>query len=867
MKCYMISYPIRIKSLKLILYLLFTFCFTSAYTQFQSPSITKTDSIGYVYITGRVDKNRKPLENASIIIYDGNNKITNLRTPSNGKFSFKLEFEKSFNVEITKAGMVIKKFAFDTKLPEDVSKKVVFTFDFAVALFPKYDYIDMSILEKPLAIIMYQKKYDAFFYEYNYAKSINEKVIDLENKIEELIREYDINVEVGRKFFELEKYRESLTKFERAHDIFPDEPYPIEKIALINSILNQDKNKKELYTQLVAQAEDNVRNKEYENAIDLLGQAIQIMPTEKYPAERIMEIKKIIGKLKIKEDNYNLAISKGDNSFGSKMYTEAETYYIEASSLFPDRAYPKDKIAEIYKLQSEISKEVLYNSSIKEGDQLYNNSQYLNAISAYKKALSYKPEEQFPKDRINLINKKLKELEYSENAYKQTIVQADKYMAEKENENAKNEYIKASKIKPEEQYPKDRIREISRILDEMKSKEELYENAIAAADECLDVMDYNGAIVHYKQALEYKPYEKYPEIQISRINYLKIQKAKQEEQYLKIIYVADKLSEDKDFSRAKITYKDALEIKPNENYPKEKINAIDKMLAEQKDKIKEYGNVIEQADESLDMMDFSKAKSLYIHASELAPEDKLSKNKIEVLNKILQATETFEESYSRMIVTADIAISVRDYNKAKDFYLKASEIKPEEKYPKDKLKEIDNIFKSFESNRLLYNSLILEADDLYNLKKFKDARDIYIKASKLNPIQKYPKQRIDEINKLLISSEYDKAIDEVNNELIEKLKEKKFSFSPIRDKGKTNYILIEATNLNQNPYKVLVFYGKNEERTGGFELDFKKQKTPVKYIVRVGNQENWSNLLNNWISIQPIGGDIEVNNIKIYKGK
>ena len=186
---------------------------------------------------------------------------------------------------------------------------------------------------------------------------------------------------------------------------------------------------------------------------------------------------------------------------------------------------------------------------------------------------------------------------------------------------AKLNYDKASKIKPDEQYPKNKIQEIDKIVEDSLSIEDLYNKIIADADKKLDNKDYDAAIERYKNALTYKPDEKYPEIQITKINYLKVEKSKLEVKYLQIITVADKFAEDKEYSKAKITYSNALELKPDENYPKSKIQEIDKILSEKQNKLQTYSNIIEAADDSMNLYEYSKAKELYVQASNLELDD------------------------------------------------------------------------------------------------------------------------------------------------------------------------------------------------------------------------------------------------------
>jgi tetratricopeptide (TPR) repeat protein len=681
----------------LIFYFLFYIISNSSFAQFVSPGIIKVDSIGYLEVTGYVEKNRKPLENVGIIVYENNKNVANLRTFSDGKFSLKLEFKKYFKIEISKEDLVTKKFEFNTHLPDNVDNQQIYTFDFNIVLFPKYSYIDMRILDKPLAIIKYQFKYNDFFYDYIYAKSINDKVIDLQKKVELLMKEYSKSVDDGRRLFESEEYKESLIKYQRAHDIFPDEPYPNEQIAIINNILNKEKSKKVTYNQLIAKTEEGVKNNEYDNA--------------------------------------------------------------------------------------------------------------------------------------------------------------------------KNAYLEASMLVPSEKYPKDKINEIDKIFADAKLKQELYNKDIADADGNFDNRHYEKALELYANALSSKPDEIYPEEQISKINDIVEQKSKQDNLYLDLIAKADKLFDSKQYLKAKVAYRNSLNIKPDEKYPGEKISGIEKILTEENNKLENYWKLIEDADESLEIQDYKKAQSLYSKAYILQPDENYCKDKLSELNRIIENGQTRENSYRKMIVSADIVMSSKDFERAILLYHKASEMKPEEKYPKNKIKEIEDYFRQLNDNKSFYLSAISEADDLFNLYQYKEAEEIYKKAHYINPVEKYPVSRIKEINKILIALEYEKSIGEINNELIEKLIEKKFSFNPFTELHTTDKIIILAKNLSDKPYKVLIFYGKEYQRSGGFELNIEKQDKLEKYIIPVGTQENWMKQRNNWISIQPIGGNIEINNIQIIQCK
>ncbi len=1295
---------------KAFLIIFFAFCCIAVYSQTESTDIIKSDSSGYIIVSGYVEKNNKPVENASVIVYRANKRLEHLRTPPTGRFTLKFEYNKYYKVEITKQGMVTKKFEFDTQLPIGLNKGAVFPFDFTIVLFPKYNYIDMSVLDKPLAIVRYDKKYEDFFYDYNYAKTINDKVMYIQHRIEELTREYSKCVDDGRQLFEDRVYRNSLTKFERAHEIFPDEPYPIERIALIKKILNEKKSKKQIYDEMVQEADNDAGNEEFEKAIDIFGQAIQVMPKEKYPMQRIKEIRKLMDKFAMKEDAYRQAIEKGDMAFEYKKFQEALSAYAEAGKLFAKRNYPKDKIKEIvallnspqksgsntsnnlarsnigtnpnvkplapntiqpsanynenisrademlekkkynealqlynyankqqpgekyakekisninniiinsaktdiaykdavgeadknfnvknydkaktfykmalnlkpeekypqqrlskldslsaiaqvqlkeynklvsdadeavtkknyseakklYQKASDIrpfevyphdkiiavNKEVkvlndnktkfdqavkqgnklfeakkydeakqfyqaannidpdddypvmqmvsigkvtnntdivkqtydaiiakadklfktenynkaiaqykiagkiypdekypqdkiteinnillarmtnkeLYEKFISEGDNLLNQSDYQNAINSFSKALTYKPEEKYPKDRIAQINKLLDESKNSEETYLKTIAEAETFLKAKDYQNAKNTFQKAVRIKPAEQYPKNQITEINKIINDQltlhskydnlmfdanrlfrtrdyikakseyqeasallpdeqlpkdmlsqiekimaekdfkdkafafyvhradsmyklslslpnneqrttnneqlisdaiynykqavslkpeeiypknkideinkliadtKNKENLYKMAITDADKKFNTHTYSLAIDQYKNAQSIKPDETYPQTKIDEITKLLEQNSEVTDKYNVLIATANRLFNEKEYVSAKMNYQEALLLKPDDTYPKQKINEIEKILTDEQNKVEAFYKIIQDADESFDLQDYIIAKNLYVKANELMPGDPYPKDKITEINKLMAAKQNLNESYKKMMLVADRVYYTKDYEKAQELYKKASELKPDESAPKTKLAEIDRIIKGFEKNKQLYSNTIVKADDQYELKHYKEARDLYKKALDLYPIQKYPKGRITEINDVLRAEEYAKAIGEINKELIEKRTEKKFTFNPITDKSVSNQVIIEIKNLSNKKFNALVWFGKDDRQSAGTVIPILADDKIEKYGIHVGQFKTWLSVQNNWISILPLGGDIEVISIQILQG-
>ena len=71
--------------------------------------------------------------------------------------------------------------------------------------------------------------------------------------------------------------------------------------------------------------------------------------------------------------------------------------------------------------------------------------------------------------------------------------------------------------------------------------------------------------------------------------------------------------------------------------------------------------------------------------------------------------------------------------------------------------------------------------------------------------------------------------------------------------------------MNYNDFKMLVSFGQDASKTGGVVLQVPKGEGGKDYIIRIGALYKWFSEDNNWISIYPEGGDIEVALIRISK--
>ena len=303
----------------------------------------------------------------------------------------------------------------------------------------------------------------------------------------------------------------------------------------------------------------------------------------------------------------------------------AKVNYNEDADAFDyDIAYTELMRKEIDKIttQIEVYKKQTYQQLVSKADELFKTEKYEEAIIYYEKAIDADPYSDYPDKQIMECEKRIANKNTNDSKFTKLIADADVNFNNKNYLPAKNNYQKASAIKPSEQYPKTKLIEIDKILADAdakakleadakakadaeakakleadakakadaanQAKEESYKLLITKADQGFSAKSYESAKSNYQKALNLKPDETYPKGKITEIDNLLAQnKKKEEEQKIKVqnyqdaISKADDLFNKKDYSSAIVGYKTASTIKSDENYPKQKIFESQNLLKEQ----------------------------------------------------------------------------------------------------------------------------------------------------------------------------------------------------------------------------------------------------------------------------------------------
>lgn len=795
------------------------------------------------------------------------------------------------------------------------------------------------------------KDYEAAKAEYRKAIDINpfeqypkvriDEIDMILAEIRSQLEQYEAVIAGADKLFNVGDYAEARTQYLRAQEIFSDRKYPADQISMIDEILGREMAIREAYLAAIVRGDEHYEAREWEDAKVDYVEANDLIPEEPYPGQKIAEINGILAQLKAEKETYELALNKADQLYSEGDLSGALAEYRKAVALFSNEEYPKQKIEEISGMLDEQERlagiESDYQEAIDSGDRLMQEEKYAGARASYELALTLKSGEAYPKEKIDAIDAIITErarLAGIEESYAQAIRSADALLAGQKYAAARDAYMDAATIKPDEEYPPQKIGEIDALLAEMTrlEEEQAYRTAMEEANGYFDNKQYREARSSYETVLALRPGDAVATQRLAEVNGMLDELARiqeLEDRYNEAIMAAEAAFDARKYHEAREAFTAALGIKADETYPTGKISEIDAILAEQarlQTIEQEYARAISEADSLMQIQEFEASIAAWEKASGIKPGEAYPAEKIAVINEILEEIarqQALDERYAQTIAAADDLLDRSAYLEALNEYQAARELKPREPYPAEKISEINQKLAVLEEERdKAFNAAIAQADSYFDMGNYRNAKSAYQTALDIKPSDQHARERLDEVTVLYMAeleslkTEYRKVIADADNYFNEKIydgaienyriaagilpdeeypekmirritqiindnaitdvntlaqiipdnTDRKFSFDPLPvSVRKENYILIKAKNVTDHDFKILVNFGRDGSKTGGVVLQVPEGDAVRDYIVRIGGLYRWFSEDNNWLSIYPEGGDIEVSLIRISK--
>lgn len=550
--------------------------------------------------------------------------------------------------------------------------------------------------------------------------------------------------------FEKKAYSEALSFYQSAQKILPKEPYPPQQIVKIQAILDEQAQVDKDYLALIKAADTAFEKEDYHTALQKYRAAHQLKTQEPYPPKQIAKIEKLLAAQQEKEAAYQALIDKGNASFGALEYSSALKYYGEAIALKPQAQYPQQKIDEIKALLAAADKQAAYDALIVEADKHFAKQKWSAAIGKYKEALGIKPKEVYPKEQIALIEKRIASAANQQQAYDDFITQADSLFALEQYSSALANYQSAQAIFPQEPYPPKQIATIEKLLAAQQEKEAAYQALIDKGDAAFGALEYSSALKYYGNALDLKPQEEYPKAQIAEINSI----LDKEKAYVQLITQGDNSFGEKEYSSALQAYKQALNIKPNEVYPQSKIKEIEAILQSAEALEKAYAQAIAQGDAAFEKKAYKEAQAAYTQALQLKPKEIYPQRQLERIAEKLKAQAELEAAYQKWISKADTHFKAEEWTVAQEAYRAALKLKAEEIYPKQQLEHIAQKLQSIADKEAAYAAHIAQGDAAMAQPDYPAAIKAYTAALQLFD-KPYPKRKIEEAKAALAKLQAD----------------------------------------------------------------------------------------------------------------
>ncbi len=203
--------------------------------------IAQNNRDGVLEITGwLLNDNDEVIKRGDVRVYDElGNLIVQKKSNKKGRFGFDLPIDRNYTAEFISPGYVTKKISFNTKLPNDFKGFNAFYFEFLVELFPFSPDVNYALLETPYIEIVYIKDKKEFFFEEAISRPMLAEIEQLKEQTYEMIQkriDYNTILSEADVALGIKDYENAINLYREALDLFVKEQYPREQLESILAI-------------------------------------------------------------------------------------------------------------------------------------------------------------------------------------------------------------------------------------------------------------------------------------------------------------------------------------------------------------------------------------------------------------------------------------------------------------------------------------------------------------------------------------------------------------------------------------------------------------------------------------------------------
>lgn len=641
---------------------------------FVSASAIAQEDLFLVFGSVKLDDGNKRLEGVDVIVYQDGEVFDQLKTNAKGDYDFELPLRHLYTFSFVLDGHSNKRIEVDASgIPESVIGNR--NMDLDMSMLPLPEGFDRSIFEDAYGRGEYDANKNTVVFDSNYTVRMRNKV----------------NAEFSR----------------------------LERLA------SESERMRENFEDFVAKGDRSKSSKEWQKAIDFYDSALALFPDEQEVVDKRLQAQNGLDEANASSASaaaFQSLLDAGDEALSRDDLTGARQSFNDAKTMNPDAREPDDGLRRVDErestLQANSEADAEYQELILDADKYFEREQYDRAIGLYSEAMGLKPDERYPKNRIEEAETRQSDLA-SQAAdiiertiqYEALIDEANQLFRKDDYEAALVKYEAAGQLLPAERFWQQRAEASRERLAEMESdaaERAAREQAVAdraaasaalkekrreydAINDDADVLfrndDYEAAIAKYEQALEVLPEERYPQQRITEAR--------------KRINEAAGVDEASDATDDEALVADAIE-----SQGKERESRNDREDRAEKNDAREAERAAAAAQREADRAASEEKREADRAASEAqraadraaseaereagraeAEADQMARLAAE--NEARAAAQSAEEEYNALILEADNAFDASNWSDSRRKYNSALNVKPNDRYAQSRLSRID----------------------------------------------------------------------------------------------------------------------------------------------------------------------------------
>lgn len=579
-------------------------------------SVAAQEDLLSVFGTVKHEESNKKLQDVRVVVYQDGVEFDAISTDARGGYGFDLPLRHNYTFSFELSEHSNKRIEVDASgIPMDV--KGTRNMDLDMSMMPLPPGFDASIFEDPYGRGEYSADQNTVIFDSNYTvrmrNKVNAELARLERmagQAEEMQAKFDEFVQKGDRAKSSREWQKAVDFYDSALDLFPEE---------IEVETKRDEAQRELdaanaanadeaaFQALLDDAERALAKDQLDAARDGFEAAKAMRPDAQEPRDglrRVDEREDALANSAEADEEYNELIEDGDIYFEREQWDRAIDKFAEASALKPNETYPKNRMEEAQTRQADlaaqqadlIAKTIEYEGLIDEANLLFRDDNYADALVKYEAAGSVLPAERFWQQRAEACRERMAEADAKDSGRRNRAA-----------EEAEREAAAALERERRENY--------NRIND--------------GADEAFRNNDYAEAIAQYNEALAIYPDERYPQQRIAEAEKRLARAQDDATQEDGRVDPRDSGSSETDAgSTADDAEWDAGDAAADEaRAAREAAEAAARSEAEQNELA--YEQAIEAADEAYGRQQWSQAQTFYDEALAVKPGDRYAKSRKE----------------------------------------------------------------------------------------------------------------------------------------------------------------------------------------------------------------------------------------------